>query len=204
MAVLGLLLLWPAPAAAQETPPAPAPAQAPADAARAVRVHIGAFGAATPSARSVAGDVALLAQKLARDRPGLRVTADPPQAWLNKDLLRHEGALLKCMNPWSTKPQVLACLDALPWPDLPPVTPPDATYLVEGTVTPSDAGQVVSMTLYPMLDGKTGPPMASRQYVLTGRVRRPQRDKALGRMMQELWDAAEGKVTRPPRRGGAP
>lgn len=164
---------------------------------RKVRLHVGALDAMTPAGRSLAADVATLAARAARARPSLDVSADPPETWQNPDLLRHEGELLKCLNPWATRPQVLTCLDAITFPRTPPAPPEDALYLVEGTVASSEAGLVVSLSLFPMLDGKQGPAMVTRQLTVTGRLRRPAREKALTAMMDALWDAALGKVSRP-------
>jgi hypothetical protein len=151
----------------------------------------------TPAGRSLAADVANLAAQSARARPGLDVSADPPETWQNADLLRHEGELLKCLNPWATKPQVLTCLDAITFPRTPPATPPDAVYLVEGTVASSEAGLVVTLSLHPILNNILNPYMATRQVTVTSRLRRPGREKALLGMMDGLWDAALGKVSRP-------
>lgn len=204
----------PAPAASSPAPAEAAPAPSALDAGTspplapvtgAVPLHVGIFDPNTPSARTLAGDVARLAGRQARQRKGLTVTQDALDTWLTEAHFRHEAAVLTCMDPWRTRREVLNCLQLLPFPAMPGALPAGTRFVLDGMVTTLEPGLVVTVSLHPVVDGWAGPPVLTREVTVTRRMRRPARDAALVRLLEDVLDAAEGKppAERGRRKGGA-
>ena len=108
------------------------------------------------------------------------------------------------MDPWKTRREVLNCLQLLPFPAMPGPTPAGTRILMDGTVTTLEPGLVVSVSLHPVVDGWAGPPVLTREVTITRKMRKPARDAALTRLVDELLDAAEGRPPaqpQPARRG---
>ncbi|MEW5853093.1 MAG: hypothetical protein AB2A00_30195 [Myxococcota bacterium] len=188
-----LLVVVLAPLLAAQEPEAP-PAEAPA---RTVQLHIGMFEGDTPSARNLAPEVARHAARLARTRPTLKVTEDATGSQADPELLRHEGALLVCMNPWSSKREVLACIKGLTFPPALEAPPTGTQFLLRGNVRPGDGGTYITATLAPMVDGEPGPLLSSRTVLIPTRAGRNKRDKLLAEVFNPLLDAVEGKPIAP-------
>jgi hypothetical protein len=181
-----LFFLGPTPLLAQEPAPTPVGPK--------VGVHIGIFDPSTPSGRTISADLARLCIESAKARPGLAVTSDPPDTWLTDDHFRHEGALLACMDPFLTKKQVIACIAGLPFPVMPEGPPKTARFQISGTVRTSEPGLVATLMLQPVVDGWPGPSVVTREVLISRRLRRPAREKALADALAPLLDMAEGKV----------
>ena len=160
------------------------------------KVHLGVVDARTHSARSMASEVAHQALTLARARPSLRVTFTPVEQWNHPARATHEGELLRCMNPWSTRKQVINCIRELPFP--PSVEPPptDAEFIISGSVSPSDQGMLLDVALTPQIPGQKPEPLCSRSVLLPFKGKKAQRSKLIEDAIAALLDVAEGK---PPR-----
>lgn len=156
-------------------------------------IHVGAFEVNTQSARAMAPEVAdLLGQQL-RAHHGTTVTEEPLQAWLDPMWARHEGLLLKCMNPYWTRRQVITCVEGLSFPPAAQPLAAEVEYVLRGALTTQDVGVVVSLELCPVQNGQVGSSVQGTQLVLTGKMRRPARLKAVADALGPLFDTMDGK-----------
>jgi hypothetical protein len=155
----------------------------------------------TASARSLAPEVADVVARVARRRAALVVTEDPLRTWMEPAFIKHEGALLGCMDPWATKTQVLTCIRGLDFPPPAPRAPATAQFLLRGAVRSGDHGTHVSATLAPFLDGQPGPVLMGRTVLLPRRASAARRERLVTDLLGPLLDAAQAQG-QPPQ--GAP
>ena len=113
---------------------------------------------------------------------------------------RHEGALLKCLNPWSPRKEVIRCVQTLSFPQPLDPLPPGTQFVITGFITPSDEGLIIDVMLAPVIRGEPGVPVASRSVAVPFRGKRAARIKHIAALINPLLDAAQGL----PPRGHAP
>lgn len=164
---------------------------APPPASNKARVHVGLFEAATPGTRPLAVEVSNQAVALGQKR-SLAMSQLAPETMNDPARSRHEGALLKCLNPWSPRREVIRCVQELPFPPTLDPPPEGTQFVITGFITPSDEGLVIDAMLAPMINGEPGVPVASRSVVVPFRGKRALRIKQIGALISPLLDAAEG------------
>lgn len=189
MASLLLLLLCAQTAAQPDVPPLDAGLPPPP---RIIHVHLAGLESSSPAARAVSPEVFGQAVVLGKSRPQLFISETPPAVWNDPTRLKHQGALLKCLDPWFARKQVFQCLDAMAWPPPPEPLPKGVNYVITGMLYASDQGIMLDTMLQPVVDGEPGVSIASRSVLLPPRKKRKERTRSIAQAFLPLFDAAAG------------